>query len=169
MMKTGEELLRIVRDRMWEKRLREPAQLKSTLRYLNLEQATLSKPHIIWEAAISSDTRALQRAITKAKFATGTYNLHGRRVHYATPDLQPNCKLCASALETREHVLVHCPAYTSVRAKFWTKAGVGAVPDISTILDHTNSAEPDVKMEELTQMYCQTIHCHRLLALNSLA
>ena len=77
------------------------------LRYFNMDQMSLTKCHIIWEAAISSENRALQRVVTKVKLAIETYNLHGRRIHYMTPGRKPDCKLCGPAFETREHVLVH--------------------------------------------------------------
>ena len=39
----------------WERSLKESATTKSSLRYFNLDQTSLSKPHIIWEAAVTND------------------------------------------------------------------------------------------------------------------
>ena len=94
-----------------------------------------------------------------------TYTVEGSTTLHQTESQTTSS--ARSTFESQEHVLVHCPAYIGVRARFLTNAGVGVL-DVSTILDHSNSTSPDVEVEELTQMYCQTIHCHRQLKLNAL-
>ena len=151
----------------WETKLKESAANKSTLRYMDLDRASLSEPHIVWKAAIKNP-RASDRAIIKARFLTGTYNLHGRRVHFISPEYQPNCKLCSAHIETREHMLTECPTLAEVRNIWWERVGLGGAPQIQTILDHTTRYEPSVEMEEDIQMLCYKLHCRRLKALNSL-
>ena len=152
---------------VWEQDLKASAAEKSTLRFLNLDHVSLSKPHHIWKAAMGCD-RALEQATIKARFATGTYNLHGRRVHYQTPDSLPNCKLCKAAVETREHMLTCCPVLEETRIPLWEKVGKSGPPDVTVILDHSNHSEPDLPTEAATQLLCYRLHCHRLRELNSL-
>ena len=79
------------------------------------------------------------------------------------------CKLCKETVETREHVLIDCPALEDTRSITWSRLGPGGgVPDVSVILDHTTSSEPDEKFEQATQHLVYKLHCHRLRALNAL-
>ena len=48
----------------WENDLRDSAAEKSTLRFLNIEAASLKQPHMVWQAAMDN-RRELERAIIK--------------------------------------------------------------------------------------------------------
>ena len=90
-------------------------------------------------------------------------------MHYLSSGKNATCKLCKETVETREHVLIDCPALEDTRSNTWSRLGPGGgVPDVSVILDHTTSSEPDEKFEQATQHLVYKLHCHRLRALNAL-
>ena len=57
--------------------------------------------HLIWKVHMADD-KSLKRGIIKARILTGSYNLHGQRVHYESPEYQSHCKLCSNEIETRD-------------------------------------------------------------------
>ena len=152
----------------WEQDLRASASEKSSLRYLNLEAASLKDPNIVWKAAMDNK-HEVERATIKARLLTGCYNLHGRRVHYKDPDKLPNCKLCSAEVETREHMVTSCPALQPARDAGWSKQDHGDLPSIADLLDHTTKSVPDLQLEKASQKLCFKLHCQRLRALNALA
>ena len=151
----------------WERDMRASAAEKSTLRFLNLEAASLRDPHVVWQAAMDN-CRELERAIIKARLLTGCYNLHGRRVHFGDPDKLPHCKLCSAAVDSRAHMITGCPALNAARETGWPKDHLGDLPDIAAIFDHTATVTPDLNLEKATQILCFRLHCQRLRALNAL-
>ena len=152
----------------WEKELRASAAEKSSLRFMNLEAASLKEPHMVWQAAMDN-RRELDRAIIKVRLLTGCYNLHGRRVHFGDPDKLPHCKLCSAAVETRAHMITLCPALQPAREAGWPRQSLGDLPDLEAILDHTVTAAPDLNLEKASQTLCFRLHCQRIRALNAQA
>ena len=151
----------------WEKKLKDLASSKSTLRYINISAMSLTKPHIVWSAALGS-VQQVERAIIKARILTGTYNLHGKYIHFKDYDENPKCKLCNNDNEMREHFLIDCPAMDNTREKWWDVLGDDSMRDIQTILDHTILYDQDKNFERQTQWFCFKMHKERLRLLNIL-
>ena len=66
-------------------------------------------------------------------------------------DLPPNCKLYNADFETREHMLTTCALFDEARCQLWRE--IGGVPDIRTILGHTQMMEPNYVIEAATQNF----------------
>ena len=59
-----------------------------------------------------------KRAQLKCKLLTGTYILQGNRAAFNQYTIDPTCKLCLAAPETRQHFIAECPAFEAEREAF---------------------------------------------------
>ena len=54
----------------------------------------------------------------------------------------PSHKLCKAPVDNREHImLIFCPAFQSIRARWWLMLGCGDMVDAEALLDHRASCE----------------------------
>ena len=80
-----------------------------------------SNPHLLWKVTMTDD-RPLEKAVIKVRLLTDSYNLHGRRVHYDSPEYQPHCKLCSNGIETTKHMLLEF-SMLEIRPRLWNEVG----------------------------------------------
>ena len=91
---------------------------KSSLKYVNPETLGVGKCHPIWSTVKNNliDTR---RAQLKCKLLTGSYILQGNRAAFNQYQVDPTCKLCSAAPETRQHFLAEWPMQGSTLGHKW--------------------------------------------------
>ena len=95
----------------------------------------MEQTHLVWDSALRN-VQDLDRLILKARLVNMIYSCHGKRVHYEAEERMPICKLCQATVESREYMLIHCPALIDTRQKWWIVRGYCDIPDIKTLLDH---------------------------------
>ena len=98
----------------WYKQLREEAESKSTLRYLNLEGCEPGKVHHVW-AQDSLDPLAVHRATVHAHILVQRYPINTS--HTSKRKSHP-CPCCQTSEETLEHFLLQCKATAHIRSQY---------------------------------------------------
>ena len=98
----------------YEKFLRAEAESNSKMRYLNVQVQGLSGvPH---PALLNiSNTQDIPRLRLHIKYLSGDF-LTGERLAIDNGS-NPQCKLCSSPVERREHVLTHCKSNSDIHAR----------------------------------------------------
>ena len=104
----------------WEKRLRGEAALLSSLIYFKPEFMSLKDPHPIWSTA-GSNPYEISKAIQQARFLSGRYRTESLTKHWSM-NREGFCQspTCNSVVETVEHILIHCRAYTSCKKSLYS-------------------------------------------------
>ena len=106
----------------WEIKLRQTAAplLDRSLRYFKPQFMSLFHPHVLLSSA-GKNTYEVSKARIQLKFLAGQYPC-GEVTRHWTPDnsgglcTYPPCFIIGS-VESREHVLLQCPAYSGVRIR----------------------------------------------------
>ena len=93
---------------------------KSSLKYVNPETLGVGKCHPNW-STVRNNLADSRRAQLKCKLLTGSYILQGNRAVFNQYQVDPACKLCSAAPETRQHFLAECPVFESERDSFMQK------------------------------------------------
>ncbi len=101
----------------WTKRIIREAVQYPTLRYLNLENFSIGKPHTIIRHS-STFKRDVIKCATKLHLVTGTYLLQAHRARFNQFEVDPLCLLCREEPETREHFIGSCKALSAYRARY---------------------------------------------------
>ena len=100
-------------EAMWRADIGE----KSSLKYVNPNFLKVGKSHHVWSTVRNCLTDN-KRAQLKCKLLTGTYILQGNRAAFNQYTIDPTCKLCLAAPETRQHFIAECPAFEAEREVF---------------------------------------------------
>ena len=124
------------------------------------EVIKVSKCHPIG-STVRKSVNDSRRAQLKCKLLTGTYILQANRAVFNQYQVDPTCKLCSVAPETRQHFVAECSVYDIERNIFKQRmANYTALcidqqdPGNFTrlVLDHSAMVKPTVADEcELTQ------------------
>ena len=88
---------------------------KQSLKYVNPVGLKVGKSHPVW-SSVRCNVMDNRRAQVKCKLLTGTYILQGNRAAFNQHEVDPTCKLCSAAPETRQHFLTECTSF-SLRGK----------------------------------------------------
>ena len=103
----------------WENRLRGEAALLSSLSNFKPEFMSLIKPHPIWLTA-GSNPYEIAKAIQQARFLSGRYRSESLTKHWSANKSgycqSPSC----CSVETVEHILIHCGAYSSSKQHIYS-------------------------------------------------
>ncbi|KAK3105653.1 hypothetical protein FSP39_002699 [Pinctada imbricata] len=101
----------------WNKKLKEECSTKSTLLYLHRDALCIGSIHPLW-FTVDSNIRDTRRAITKARFLTGTYMVQSKLSRFNQNTVDPTCQLCQSSVENYQHVLLECGALLTYRKEY---------------------------------------------------
>ena len=115
-----EKFKKLVRSRVidhWEEKFRTEASVLPSLTYFHPQFMSLAKPHPLWLSA-GSNPHKVSKAIQQAKLLSGRYRTESLCRHWST-NREGFClsRTCFEETETVEHILVHCPAYSTIREK----------------------------------------------------
>lgn len=91
----------------WERTLREEARSRSSLRFLDIERCSISKPHRLWKSSQFSP-QGTRHSIIRAKLLVGVYTLQANRANFNQHEVDPTCKMCGAAPEDRVQFLLQC-------------------------------------------------------------
>lgn len=103
----------------WLNNLQVEAEMKTSLKYLNISHCAIGKVHPTWDSVLPNQ-RDVYRASIKARLLTGTYILQGNKARFNQNQINPTCLLCNNGDETREHFISTCQKLQSVRDPFLT-------------------------------------------------
>ena len=104
----------------WEKRLRGEASLLSSLVHSKPEFMSLVKPHPLWLTA-ESNPYEISKAIQQARFLSGRYRTEALTKHWsANKSGYCQSSTCDSVVETVEHILIHCRAYSDCKKQLYS-------------------------------------------------
>ena len=95
----------------------EDMQSLSSLKYINADKVKVEQCHPIW-ATVRDNVYYSRRAQTKCRLLTGKYTLQSNRAVFSQHLVDPTCKLCNKAPETREHFLVEYQVPSQERKKY---------------------------------------------------
>ena len=93
---------------------------KPSLKYVNPNSLKVGKNHPVW-SSVRYNTMDNKKTQLKCKLLTGTYILQGNRAAFNQHEVNPICKLCSMAPETRQHFLSECSAFVIERQEFQEK------------------------------------------------
>ena len=115
-----EQFRKLVKARItdhWEVKLRLEASLLPSLLNFHPQFMSLAKPHPLWLSA-GANPHEVSKAIQQAKFLSGRYRTESLCSHWSS-NKEGFClsQTCCNQIETVEHILVHCQAYSPMRAK----------------------------------------------------
>ncbi len=133
--------------RYWESRLIREASLYPSLRYLNLQQFTIGKPHTIirYNSTYRGD---IVKCKIKLLLVTGSYILQAQRSRFNQFEVNATCLLCGEEPENREHFLSTCQALAGHRSIYTSQ--------LSDVLTHNLGPEHASRImnssSELTQL-----------------
>ena len=121
-----EEFKKLVKAKIldyWEKKLRAEAVLLPSLNYVHTQFMSLSCPHKLWSTA-GSNPFEVAKARVQLLFLSNQYPCARLTRHWSCDNPGGLCSfpLCQSkgVVESRQHILIDCPAYTSARANMTT-------------------------------------------------
>ena len=77
-------------------------------------------PHHIW-SSVRNNVHDSRRAQLKCRLLTGIYTLQSNRAVFNQFAVDPMCKICGTAPETRQHFLVECHYLQEVRHDVYMK------------------------------------------------
>ena len=102
----------------WETKLRGEASLLPSLQNFKPEFMSLKTPHLIWRT-VGSNPYEVSKAIQQARFLSGRYRSSYLERHF-TQNREGVCINCNSGeLETIEHILISCNAFTETKKKLY--------------------------------------------------
>ena len=120
-----ETFKKLVKSRIldyWETKLRSESSYLPSLSYFHPQYLSLTSPHRIWSTA-GNNLYEVSKAKIQLLFLSSQYPC-GQRTRHWSPDDEGYCSfpICKSAriLETREHILLLCPAYLNTRLSLIT-------------------------------------------------
>ena len=104
----------------WERKLRGEASLLPSLAYFKPEYMSLTKPHPIWSTA-GSNPYEVSKAVQQARFLSGRYRSEYLSRHW-TSNKEGYClsPTCNEELESVEHILIKCSAYTECKGRLYS-------------------------------------------------
>ena len=161
---------------------------KPSLKYINSSNLKVGKSHIVW-SSVRCNVMDNKRAQVKCKLLTGTYILQGNRTSFYQYEVNPTCKVCAVAPETRQHFLAECESFLHERRGFIhkiqsnpvlnekvnmflnnTELLTQLVLDSSVLFDHGAVSSDVIDLLELhTRKYIYKIHQRRVAKLKQIS
>ena len=87
---------------------------KPSLKYINPSSLKVGKNYPVW-SSVRCNTMDNKRAQLNCKPLTGTYILQGNCAAFNQTQVNPTCKLCSTAPDTRQHFLSECSAFVIER------------------------------------------------------
>ena len=127
----------------WEKRLRGEAALLPSLTYFKPEFMSLKTPHPIWSTT-GGNPYEVSKAIQQARFLSGRYRSESLVRHWSkNKDGFCNSTTCTNKVETIEHILIECGAYSDCKRYLY-----------SLWLSTTNPVVLKLVLEALTSETC---------------
>jgi hypothetical protein len=102
----------------WNSKLKEAAQSKKTMKYINLPACSVEYPHFIY-TGIPTDPLKVMMTAVKVKLLTQRYPLTS--THCAGKQRRSICPLCDRVPETLQHFLLECEATGNNRERHLTK------------------------------------------------
>ena len=152
----------------WEKKLREEAELLTSLTYFKPAFHSLQSPHpIIWTPR--ANPYEVSKAVIQLKMLSGRYKVAMLTKHWS-PNKDKCCPVpeCPQS-ETLEHLPLHCPHYTPSRLKLrrlWSSSPNPLISELiceilestpSTLVQFILDASVHPKVILLVQLYGQDI------------
>ena len=179
----------------WEQKLRLESRALTSLVYFDPRYMSLARPHPIWWTA-GSNPYEVSKAVIQCRMLSGRYRTYQLTSHWSD-NKAINCPspICQSSVETLEHLLLHCPAYTHTRLTLLNKwKGVehhsiqllitsiltkpssyfmqflldASVLPETRCLVRTTGVSALYQIFSLTRTWCYSIHRERLKVINSL-
>ena len=167
----------------WEETLLADCITKSTLQLCNIEALSIGTAHPVW-SSVDSNVRDAKRAVTKARFLTGTYIVQSKLSCFNQNKVDPTCPLCQVDTEDYTHMLLCCGALLEYRTQYiaelreliiaelgkgiWENMNKQDILEI--IIDagaakylQTYNLNPRVRgeIECITRRLCYSVHCGR--------
>ena len=99
---------------MVQKFWRSDIESKSSTKYLNPNVLNVGSSHHIW-STVRNNIHDSRRAQIKCKLLTGTHILQANRAAFNQYAVNPTCKLCNTAPETRQHFVGECAFFKEER------------------------------------------------------
>ena len=127
---------------------------KNSLKYVNPDSLKVGKSHPVC-SSVRCKIMDNKRAQVKCKLTSDTYILQGNRATFNQHDVNPTCKLCYTAPETRKHLLSECTSFLTERQEFITKIQINPVLN-EKMSDFLNN------LENLTQLLLDAFVKYRL-------
>ena len=99
----------------WETKLRNDAAPLTSLAYFKPSYMSLARPHAIWWTA-GANPYEVAKAVIQCRMLSGRYRTFKLSSNWSESRdaccLAPSCVLQSESLE---HILIHCPAYSTTR------------------------------------------------------
>ncbi|KAK3099305.1 hypothetical protein FSP39_002387 [Pinctada imbricata] len=174
-------------ETVWNEHLIVDCHTKSTLKFCNISILTIGSVHPLWRT-VENNVHDAKRAITKARFLTGTYIVQSKLSRFNQNRVDPTCQLCKVAVEDYCHTLLECGALLNYRTPYlselqllfslnknqtaWSDLGrediLQFILDVSA-LDERFSLQLDneayYRIERLSRSLCHSVHCGRTFLL----
>ena len=173
----------------WEQKLRTEASPLTSLSYFKPEYMSLCRPHPIWCTA-GSNPYEISKAVVQSKMLSGRYRTRQLSSNWSeSGDSRCPSSSCTAEVESLEHLLLHCPAYSITRSnvvKKWKSSENPVIAQLAnnalelsskylmqiildaTVLTDVVSAVKASGFEilspllNLTRTWCYSIHTERL-------
>ena len=173
---------------MVQKFWRSDIESKSSTKYLNPNVLCVGSSHHIW-STVRNNIHDSRRAQIKCKLLTGTYILQANRAAFNQYAINPTCKLCNTAPETRQHFVGECAFFKEERKLYIEKLKTSPIlsdqyiqslcnPEFLTQLTLDATVIPGLKecdseglgsLELCTREYIHKIHVRRIVALKRIS
>ena len=125
---TKDQFKKLVKSRLidfWEIKLRSEASFLPSLPYFKPQFLSLTSPHRLWSSA-GQNLYEVSKARIQLLFLSSQYPCDERTRHWSVDNPEGICSYerCREAklVETPEHVLLKCPAYTETRLRLITSS-----------------------------------------------
>ena len=115
-LKWRETVKSVVKEH-WKSEIKKEGVQKSSLRFMNLEDLTIGRPHQIWECA-SIDTLQVKKAGVRANLLAGTYKLQLTMSNFQGGTVSSHCRMCYSGEENLQHFILECNSLSDTRERF---------------------------------------------------
>ncbi|KAK3103935.1 hypothetical protein FSP39_023021 [Pinctada imbricata] len=136
--------------------------------------------------------RDTRRAITKARFLTGTYMVQSKLSRFNQNTVDPTCQLCQSSVENYQHVLLECGALLTYRKEYlcelsrvmtyhfgkgmWENLSKDVIMDIIMDVTRANvvhsmqlNTEQCTYIERISRYLCYRVHSGRIFLLEKVS
>ncbi|CAC5401070.1 unnamed protein product [Mytilus coruscus] len=101
----------------WLNTLKDDAESKSTLRYMETKHLLIDKNHPVWNI-FDKTTAEVRKAIIKTRIVSGTFRLNSDRAKF-NQSPSPICQLCNLFEENISHFLLDCPLLSKTRITYF--------------------------------------------------
>ena len=165
----------------WDSVLREGAAKKPSLRFLDLEACSISRPHHLWTFSQVS-LEAARYARVHARVLLGVYTLQANKSVFNQYAVDPTCPLCGTGSEDRAHFILYCGGLAGTRTPLldsirdivlgWDRLAPSI--QLQVIIDHGRvghtvgiPGERSARLDWLTNQLLYRLHAERVRKLNN--